>query len=135
MEARRAHLAREKELTRLRDEIARERRELPWVRVEKPYVFETTKGRETLAQLFGGASAFYRDAGNAVFHTYSAYARGLDLQIGTYNWLDLAPKGRDEDALGFTMAWVRHHDRYGEGAAVGAKAQSVPPVGPPSCCG
>jgi predicted dithiol-disulfide oxidoreductase (DUF899 family) len=226
LEARRAHLAREKELTRLRDQIARERRELPWVRVEKPYVFESTKGKETLAQLFGshtqlliyhfmfgpgweegcpscsflcdhvdgalphlaardvsfvavsraplaqilafqrrmgwrfkwvsshgsdfnydfrvsftaeerakgrvpynygemefegeelpGASAFYKDSSGAVFHTYSTYARGLDLQVGTYNWLDLAPKGRDEDGLGFTMAWVRHHDRYGESQA------------------
>ena len=59
-----------------------------------------------------GASVFYRDATGAVFHTYSAYARGLDMLVGAYNYLDLAPKGRDEDALDFTMAWVRHHDRY-----------------------
>jgi len=59
-----------------------------------------------------GASAFYKDAQGAVFHTYSTYARGLDLLIGAYNWLDLAPKGRDEEGLEFTMAWVRHHDRY-----------------------
>jgi predicted dithiol-disulfide oxidoreductase (DUF899 family) len=32
--------------------------------------------------------------------------------IGAYNWLDIAPKGRDEDGLEFTMAWVRHHDKY-----------------------
>jgi predicted dithiol-disulfide oxidoreductase (DUF899 family) len=51
---------------------------------------------------------FYRDQSGAVFHTYSAYARGLD----AYNFLDLAPKGRDEDGLKFTMAWVRHHDKY-----------------------
>jgi len=47
-----------------------------------------------------------------VFHTYSAYARGLDMLLGTYNFLDMAPKGRDEDDLDFTMSWVRHHDRY-----------------------
>ena len=59
-----------------------------------------------------GASAFYKDAEGAVFHTYSTYARGLDTMIGAYNWLDIAPKGRDEDGLEFTMAWVRHHDKY-----------------------
>ncbi len=59
-----------------------------------------------------GASVFYKDEDGAVFHTYSAYARGLDMLVGTYNWLDLAPKGRDEAALPWTMAWVRHHDRY-----------------------
>ena len=59
-----------------------------------------------------GASVFYKDEASAVFHTYSTYARGLDLMLGAYNWLDIAPKGRDEDGLEFTMAWVRHHDRY-----------------------
>jgi predicted dithiol-disulfide oxidoreductase (DUF899 family) len=61
-----------------------------------------------------GISVFYRDPGGAVFHTYSAYARGLDMLVGAYNYLDLAPKGRDEAALPWTMAWVRHHDRYGD---------------------
>jgi predicted dithiol-disulfide oxidoreductase (DUF899 family) len=59
-----------------------------------------------------GLSAFYRDPGGAVFHTYSTYARGLDMLVGAYNYLDLAPKGRDEADLPWTMAWVRHHDRY-----------------------
>jgi predicted dithiol-disulfide oxidoreductase (DUF899 family) len=225
LEARRAHLAREKELTRLRDRVSAERRALPWVKVDKPYVFERPGGTATLAELFGGRhqlivyhfmlgpgwqegcpscsfladhidgavvhlaqrdvtllavsraplqqieafkrrmgwrfawvssygsefnfdyhvsftraqmasgavdynfaprefpseeapglSVFYKDAHGDVFHTYSAYARGLDLLIGAYNYLDLAPKGRDEEALAFTMAWVRHHDRYGDGA-------------------
>jgi predicted dithiol-disulfide oxidoreductase (DUF899 family) len=218
--ARKAHLAKEKELTRLRDRLSAERRELPWVKVEKAYVFDGPDGRETLAQLFGGRSqllvyhfmlgpdweegcrscsyladhidganlhlpqrdvtllavsraplarieafkqrmgwrfkwvssygsdfnpdfhvsftkeelangkvdynydlveghdelpglsAFYKDENGEVFHTYSAYARGLDMLIGAYNYLDLAPKGRDEAALPWTMAWVRHHDRY-----------------------
>ena len=47
-----------------------------------------------------------------MFHTYSAYARGLDILVGAYNFLDMAPKGRDEDALPWTMAWVRRHDEY-----------------------
>ena len=59
-----------------------------------------------------GLSAFYQDPNGAVFHTYSTYARGLDMLVGAYNYLDLAPKGRDEAALPWTMAWVRHHDRY-----------------------
>jgi len=219
--ARKALLAKEKEHTRARDALSRQRRELPWVKVEKPYVFEGPGGKETLADLFGGrsqlivyhfmfgpgwkegcpscsllsdhidastvhlaqrdvtllavsratypeiaafkqrmgwrfkwvsshgsdfnrdfyvsfapeekdnayynydtggfpseeapgASVFYKDAAGNIFHTYSAYARGLDVLIGAYNYLDLAPKGRDEDALSFTMAWVRHHDRYAD---------------------
>jgi len=59
-----------------------------------------------------GVSYFARDESGDVFHTYSAYARGLDMLLGTYNFLDMAPKGRDEDDLPFTMSWVRHHDRY-----------------------
>jgi predicted dithiol-disulfide oxidoreductase (DUF899 family) len=77
--ARKAHPAKEKEFTRLRDQLSAERRALPWVREE-------------------------------------GYARGLDMLVGAYNYLDLVPKGRDEDAPAFTMAWVRHHDRYGDGA-------------------
>ncbi|WP_339897892.1 thioredoxin family protein [uncultured Gilvimarinus sp.] len=52
-QARKAHLKNEKALTRLRDLVARERRELPWVEVEKEYVFETQEGQRTLAELFG----------------------------------------------------------------------------------
>jgi predicted dithiol-disulfide oxidoreductase (DUF899 family) len=59
-----------------------------------------------------GLSVFYKNDSGDIFHTYSAYARGLDMLVGAYNYLDLAPKGRDEDALPSTMAWVRHHDRY-----------------------
>ena len=222
--ARKAHLAREKELTRLRDQVSAERRNLPWVKVEKRYVFDGPDGKETLADLFDGRSqlivyhfmfgpgweegckscsfladhidgalvhlnardvtlvvvsraplpqiaafkkrmgwrckwassygsdfnsdyhvsftkddlakgktyynyqvrespsegeapgisVFYKDGTGGIFHTYSAYARGLDMLVGTYNYLDLTPKGRDEDGLPFTMDWVRHHDRYGD---------------------
>lgn len=62
-----------------------------------------------------GASAFCQDRNGDIFHTYSTYARGVDILIGAYNFLDLAPKGRDEDGLDFPMAWVRHHDRYVDG--------------------
>jgi predicted dithiol-disulfide oxidoreductase (DUF899 family) len=82
-----------------------------------------------------GFSVFYKNDAGEIFHTYSAFARGGDLLIGTYNFLDLAPKGRDEDGLDFTMAWVRHHDRYTEGYFVNPKAQYVSPKkSGPSCC-
>jgi predicted dithiol-disulfide oxidoreductase (DUF899 family) len=62
-----------------------------------------------------GASVFYKGKDGNIFHTYSAYARGSESTINTYNYLDLVPKGRDEDGLPFTMAWLRHHDRYEDG--------------------
>jgi predicted dithiol-disulfide oxidoreductase (DUF899 family) len=62
-----------------------------------------------------GSSVFYKNEAGEIFHTYSSYARGLDILIGTYNFLDFTPKGRDEDGLPHSMAWVRHHDRYGDG--------------------
>jgi predicted dithiol-disulfide oxidoreductase (DUF899 family) len=219
--ARKQHLKKEKEFTRLRDKLSAERRELPWVKVEKNYVFDAPKGKETLADLFAGRSqlivyhfmfgpdweqgcpscsflsdqtdggtvhlahrdvtlvvvsraplakieafkkrmgwrfkwvssygndfnfdyhvsftkdemakgkiyynyemtefsteeapgisVFYKNESGDIFHTYSAYARGLDMLVGAYNYLDLVPKGRDEAELPWTMAWVRHHDRY-----------------------
>jgi predicted dithiol-disulfide oxidoreductase (DUF899 family) len=64
-----------------------------------------------------GLSVFRRDADGGLYHTYSAYARGLDLFIGAYNFLDIVPKGRDEGDLSFSMEWVRHHDRYSHGGA------------------
>jgi predicted dithiol-disulfide oxidoreductase (DUF899 family) len=239
--ARKAHLAEEKAFTRARDALSRKRRELPWVKVDKPYVFDGPNGKETLADLFGsksqlivyhfmlgpdwkegcpscslladhfdgaaihlaqrdvafvvvsraplqqiaafkrrmgwhfkwvssfgsdfnydyqvsaspeekssgkviynyeltefpseerpGASVFYKNAAGEVFHTYSAYGRGLDILIGAYNLLDIAPKGRDEASLAYTMAWVRHHDRY-DGAAVDATATYEQPA-KDSCC-
>src|SRR5256885_15009530 len=218
--ARKDLLTREKELTRLRDEVSRHRRDLPWVKVNKRYIFDGPDGKETLADLFAGRSqlivyhfmlgpgwgegckscsylaahfdganwhlphrdvtfvvisraplseiqaykkrmgwrfkwvssygsdfnfdyhvsfseeeekknkvyynyeaaefmsdelpglsVFYKDEDGNVFHTYSTYARGLDQLVGTYNFLDLTPKGRDEDP-GDTMSWVRRHDEY-----------------------
>jgi predicted dithiol-disulfide oxidoreductase (DUF899 family) len=59
-----------------------------------------------------GLSVFRRDERGQVFHTYSAYARGIDAINGTYQLLDLVPKGRDEPA-GDPQFWVRRHDEYG----------------------
>ena len=60
-----------------------------------------------------GISVFFKDDSGAVFHTYSCYARGLDMMNTAYHYLDLVPKGRDEDGLSFSMAWVNFRDRYG----------------------
>jgi predicted dithiol-disulfide oxidoreductase (DUF899 family) len=61
-----------------------------------------------------GLSTFLRD-GESVLHAYSTYARGLDVLIGAYNYLDLTPLGRQEEALPYGMAWVKLHDRYAAG--------------------
>jgi predicted dithiol-disulfide oxidoreductase (DUF899 family) len=224
--ARKQLLVKEKELTRLRDELAAQRRALPWVPVDKSYVFEGPTGAETLSDLFAGRSqlviyhfmlgpgwkegcpscsllsdhldgslvhlaardvtlavvsrapyaeiapfkqrmgwrfhwvssyandfnrdyhvsfskeevangsfyynfdvngfpseeapgisVFAKDANGAIYHTYSSYARGGEPIIGAYYFLDLVPKGRDEEGLPWPMAWVRHHDKYGSTAA------------------
>lgn len=61
-----------------------------------------------------GASVFYKDENGDIFHTYSVYSRGLDMFITAYHYLDIVPKGRDEEGLSYTMEWVRHHDSYGK---------------------
>jgi predicted dithiol-disulfide oxidoreductase (DUF899 family) len=247
--ARSEFLSKEKEFTRLRDELSRQRRTLPWERVEKRYEFDSskfdgTRGKVTLADLFEGrsqlivyhfmfgpgwqegcpscsyvadhfdgstkhlahrdttlavvsraplaeieafkkrmgwkfqwvssfgsdfnfdyhvsftpeersggkvyynyavgefpseegpgASVFAKDAAGEVFHTYSSYARGLDILVGAYNFLDLVPKGRDEDGLAFSMSWVRHHDRYTEGYLVDpTQKYEQPKSSGGSCC-
>ena len=59
-----------------------------------------------------GISVFCRNERGEVFHTYSCYSRGVDMLNGAYHYLDLVPKGRDEDGLDFSMEWVRRHDQY-----------------------
>jgi predicted dithiol-disulfide oxidoreductase (DUF899 family) len=59
-----------------------------------------------------GISVFYKNERGEVFHTYSCYARGIDMVNGAYQFLDLVPKGRDEDGFEFSMEWVRRHDQY-----------------------
>lgn len=103
-------LDREKELTRLGDELARQRRELPWVRVEKDYVFDMPGSDE-----LPGLSAFALEDGVG-YYTYSTYGRGLDIIDNVYQLLDRAPKGRDEGD-GRPDDWIRRHDEYEDAAA------------------
>jgi predicted dithiol-disulfide oxidoreductase (DUF899 family) len=81
-----------------------------------------------------GVSVFVKDASGPIFHTYSSYARGGEPLIGVYQYLDLVPKGRDEDGLAFSMSWVRHHDRYGDGYRLDPAASYKMPDVIPECC-
>lgn len=80
-----------------------------------------------------GGSAFYKNEQNEIFHTYSSFQRGLDMNINTYNFLDIAPKGRNEEGLPYPMAWVRHHDRYDQKYFVDPKTTDTVSKGG-SCC-
>ena len=217
--ARKEHLAKEKEFTHLRDQLSKSRRELPWVKVDKEYIFDGPDGKQSLPDLFegrsqlivyhfmygpeweegcpscsfwadnfnnigihlnhrditmlaisraglatleaykkrmgwnfkwasslenefnrdynvsfspeemekgemyynfhmmkfpadegAGISVFYKTGQGEVYHTYSCYARGLDMLNGAYHYIDLTPKGRDEGAG--IMFWLRRHDQY-----------------------
>ena len=221
LNARRELLAKEKEFTRLRDQLSEQRRALPWVRVELDYMFQCPDGEKSLSDLFDGRSqlivyhfmygpeweegcpscsfwadgfdridihlahrditliavsrarletlqayrermgwsfkwvsslgsefnydfnvsytpeemekgemtynfgvtsfpsdeapgisVFYKTGAGEIYHTYSCYARGLDMLNGAYHYMDLAPKGRDEAELPYTMAWLRRRDQY-----------------------
>jgi predicted dithiol-disulfide oxidoreductase (DUF899 family) len=221
IEARKAHMAHEKEFTRARDRLSAERRALPWVKVDKAYTFDGGDGKKTLADLFAGRSqlvvqhfmfspewnegckscsfwadgfermtvhlaardttlvavsraprakldafkkrmgwtfdwvsseesdfnfdyavsftpdqvksgakvynfgtsgfgvdeapgisVFYRDEKGDIFHTYSCFARGLDMMNAAYHYLDLTPLGRHEEGLPYPMDWLRLRDQY-----------------------
>lgn len=82
-----------------------------------------------------GASVFFKEGDGQIYHTYSTYARGLDILVGAYNFLDLVPKGRDEEGLAHTMAWVRHHDKYDGGYFVDpSQKYGQPKPASHSCC-
>jgi len=74
-------------------------------------VYNYAPTKTTMSEL-PGISVFFRDEAGTVFHTYSCYARGLDMLNGAYHYLDLVPKGRDEAGLPSTMSWLRRHDQY-----------------------
>jgi len=233
IEARRVHLAQEKELTQARERLSEERRALPWVKVDKAYLFDGAEGKKTLADLFNGKSqlvvqhfmfapewnegckscsfwadgfermiphlaardttlaavsraplskllpfktrmgwtfdwvssadsdfnydyavsftpddvksgakvynfgtsgfgiedapgisVFYRDEAGDIFHTYSCFARGLDMMNVAYHYLDLTPLGRHEEGLPYPMDWVRLRDQYQPAPAGAASCHS-----------
>lgn len=78
---------------------------------KKGEVYYNYGTQEYMSDELPGLSVFYKNDDGDVFHTYSTYARGLDQLVGTYNFLDLVPKGRDENPES-TMDWVRRHDEY-----------------------
>lgn len=96
--------------------------------VGKDEVYYNYTMQEFSAEERPGASVFYKDGAGNVYHTYSTYGRGLDMLIGTYNWIDLTPKGRNEEGLKFPMAWVRHHDKYDTNYRVDANAGYIEPA-------
>jgi predicted dithiol-disulfide oxidoreductase (DUF899 family) len=219
--ARKTHLAHEKEYTQARDRLSEERRALPWVKVDKAYLFDGPRGKQTLTDVFAGRSqlvvqhfmfapdwnegckscsfwadgfermiphlaardttlvaisraplekldafkqrmgwtfdwfssaandfnydyavsftpeelksgakvynfgtsgfgveeapgisVFYRDEAGTIFHTYSCFARGLDMMNAAYHYLDLTPLGRHEEDLPYPMDWLRLRDQY-----------------------
>ncbi|HTS92508.1 MAG TPA: DUF899 family protein [Stellaceae bacterium] len=100
LDARKRLLAKEKEFTRARDALSRERRELPWVRVEKQYAFEGPSGRETLADLFAGRHQllvyhFMYDTG------WKAGCKSCSFWAGNF-----------EESLPHNSAWLHRHDEY-----------------------
>jgi predicted dithiol-disulfide oxidoreductase (DUF899 family) len=80
--------------------------------LKKGTVFYNFKEQKESSSEREGASVFFRDAAGKIFHTYSTYARGIDLLNTAYNYVDLVPKGRDEG--GRSQFWVRRHDEYGK---------------------
>jgi predicted dithiol-disulfide oxidoreductase (DUF899 family) len=115
-------LAREKEQTRLGDELARERRELPWVRIEKEYLFDTDDGPRTLADLFDGRSQLliyhfmFGPSYEAGCPTCSSMADGIDGAVAhlkardvTFTLVSQAPLERlqaYERRMGWQIPWV-----------------------------
>ncbi len=65
--------------------------------------------RSTSMTDLNGTSIFAKNDAGEVFHTYSTYSRGDEMVLGAFHWLDLTPKGRDEDSV---MSWLRLHDEY-----------------------
>jgi predicted dithiol-disulfide oxidoreductase (DUF899 family) len=59
-----------------------------------------------------GVSVFFKDSDEKIYLTYATFARGIDMLNGTYNYLDLCPKGRDEESLEYPQEWVKFHDEY-----------------------
>lgn len=73
---------------------------------------EVTASGQVVYNFRPAVSVFYRGGDGAIYHTYSCYDRGVEMLNAGYHYLDLVPKGRDEEGLPFGMAWLRHRDSY-----------------------
>jgi len=82
--------------------------------IKKGQVYYNYEKRTFPSDEAPGISVFHKNDSGEVFHTYSCYARGLDMMNGAYHYMDLAPKGRDEAGLPYSMAWLRRHDQYAD---------------------
>jgi predicted dithiol-disulfide oxidoreductase (DUF899 family) len=96
--------------------------------------YNFAEGRADIDEL-SGTSVFYRDEDGAIYHTYSAYARGDEQFLGAYHFLEMTPKGRNETINGNLTDWVRHHDRYGRGGFVDQTGRYVAAESAAECCG
>jgi predicted dithiol-disulfide oxidoreductase (DUF899 family) len=98
--------------------------------IEKGEVCYNYQMRRVGIEELSGRSVFYKDENGDIFHTYSSYGRGGDLMLGTYNILDLMPRGRNETGPNHNLTdWVRHHDRYDSGGYVAPTGRYVPAGG------
>jgi predicted dithiol-disulfide oxidoreductase (DUF899 family) len=79
-----------------------------------------------------GISVFCMDDAGEVFHTYSTFGRGVEVMMGAYRLMDLAPQGRNERDVFYKMEWVRHHDRYEPGQPFEPAPEKVAP--PTTAC-
>jgi predicted dithiol-disulfide oxidoreductase (DUF899 family) len=97
-------------------------------RMAKGTTYYNYRARETRSEgEAAGVSIFYKDAGGDIYHTYSSYARGGDILLGAYHYLDLTPKGRNETGPNYALTdWVRHHDRYHADGSVDSTGRFVP---------
>jgi predicted dithiol-disulfide oxidoreductase (DUF899 family) len=82
--------------------------------LDRGKIYYNYRIQKAMSQERPGLSVFYKHQDDEVFHTYSAYARQLEPLMGVYTYLDLVPKGRNEEDLRPPSAWLRHHDRYGQ---------------------
>ncbi|MBS0028116.1 DUF899 domain-containing protein [Chitinophaga sp. 22321] len=99
------------------------------------YNYGIVEGLPTHLEDLQGMSVFYKDADGNIYHTYSTYGRGGELQLTAYNYLDIAPLGRNERGEnGDLTSWVRHHDKYDEKGHVDNTGKYHKDNTPGSCC-
>jgi len=83
-----------------------------------------------------GDSVFYQDSSGDIFHTYSTHGRGDEQFVSTYMYLDVTPKGRNENGPRYNLTdWVRHHDRYEDGGSVNEHGRYVAAKKAAMACG